>query len=57
MKATYQKPAMVAVKLQQCHVLATSEVRNVSSNADIILGGAGDGPVHVKESNLWDEEW
>ena len=48
---------MVAVKLQQCQVLAVSEIKDVSGNANINYGGSGDGPVRVKDCNLWDEEW
>ena len=48
---------MYAVKLQECHVLAASELRSVGSNTDISYGGSGSESARLKDCKVWDEEW
>lgn len=65
MKRNYEKPAMLAVRLQQMQMLCQSKVSGITGNAGLGFGGSSNndqsgqgGPAaRVKEQNIWDEEW
>ena len=60
---TYISPTIIAVELQhKAGVLQdVSPINGVTTNLSdedtFHYGGEGDGPIRVKESNLWDEVW
>ena len=62
MKRNYEKPAMLAVRLQQMQMLCQSVYGVNSGDAGISYGGgsnndqSGQG-ARTKEQNIWDEEW
>ena len=60
MKKYYQKPTMLAVKLQhQSQLMQTSGtagVKSVGSNADVGFGGGGNGPARVRQHSVWDDD-
>ncbi|MBR4644821.1 MAG: hypothetical protein IKO73_06675 [Bacteroidaceae bacterium] len=59
MKHTYNKPAIVVVKLQAMSILceSTPEVTETASNADLyFVGGTSTITVRTRES-VWEEEW
>ena len=59
MKRNYQTPTMCVVRIQQSNIICASEVKTVSSNADIEYGGAGNGSARVKDAgySVWDDDW
>lgn len=56
MKKTYNKPAIVVVKLQAMSILCESTVTSVASNADLEYGGGSSTAARTRES-VWEEEW
>ena len=63
MKKNYQKPTMLAVKLQHHSQLMqtsdTASVTSVESNVGIGLGSGSNGPARVRQHSGfdWDNEW
>ncbi len=63
MKRNYQTPAICVVRIQQSNIICASEVKTVSSNANLIYRGAsstdGNPEARVKDAgySVWDDDW
>ena len=58
MKKTYIHPTITVVKLQMQSALMQASVMSIESNVnfdEVITGGAGE--AHIREKNIWEEEW
>ncbi|MBQ3789285.1 MAG: hypothetical protein II849_10860 [Bacteroidales bacterium] len=58
-KKAYQKPQMQVVKIQQIHIICTSDVHTFSTNLTgddaINYGGGNTGPARSRSNGEWDE--
>ena len=58
MKKTYIQPSTLTVELQHNQIIAMSIGGNGDFKPTIEPGdGTGDSAPHVKETNIWDDEW
>ena len=59
MKKSYIQPSITVVRLQQQHIICTSDPRDYDSQSLSIPGGVinDENFVWTRESGVWDDEW